>query len=261
MGFKMDYEQDNIAHFLGEFIVGVGYVVKGCRVHVHIENAVENSRVVAVIVTVEGGKDSARVLLVRAVDHVEDGVAVLDAVGVALNALMAENKGGIGRGVESLLKPPQLLGGYVIAYFVLVEVIAKREVNILAVNIHIVRVEDYHTVAAAVEEVIIVRHTVELENILVERLVGLVIAEAVIGRNVKIVVGLGKGTDVLRLGGTMAEIARMNHHFAAGFHSAALQQGKILPGAAHVLDGIVMQIRKKQKFCFSQNKFKKLKKF
>ena len=209
----------------GEFVVdllrvqGIGHVapIIGSRIQIQTAHAVDDRAVVAVVVPVDAQDDTVGLTAVGSADNFPHRVAVADTVR-PLDALVTAQDAGI-RGLgNGPLQPGKLLRRHLSQMVVPQSCLGSGGVvGQYPLHLGVIGVQDDKAVAVTVKVVVASLQAIHIQNVIQVLLVGVVVAEDVVGGKGEIGVGICQGTV---LGGGMEKVPQLDDKGRLGIHCA-----------------------------------------
>ena len=181
------------------------FIVGG--VELEVDDIVENTEEITVVMAVDTEADAARMAHVRLIDDGLDIVLIVDTVVFAFVAFMGETDARIRGGFNGVAEPFELVWWDPVAFVVEFVVVAAGEMDVFSVMLKVIRVQNDETKSVFVEMIISAFHAVALEGDFVRIPVVVMIADRMIRRDFEIVVVV----DVVNaFQGRVGEIAAMD---------------------------------------------------
>ena len=206
--------------FLWEKIVRIIDPIVRRGIHIEIYDVVAYTNEIAVPMTVNAHQNAVRTLFVCLIDYVKNVSSVLQSV-TTLKALMGEQNARVFRLVDGLPYPIKLLRRDIVPLGRMTVIITARISDVFVAVLVVIRIGYYHTVSARIEIIILVRHLIISDNVLDRASVAVVIAETMVGRNVKFIIRLDKIRD---LQARMPKVTCVNYEITALLLRAALKR-------------------------------------
>ena len=191
-------------------VQGIGHVAPmiGGRIQIQTAHAVDDGAVVAVVVPVDTQDDTAGLTAVGGADDFPHRVTVADAVRPLDTLVTAQDAGIRGLG-DGLLQPGKLFLRDLAQMMVPQSGLGCGSVmSQHPLHLGVIGVQDNKAVAVTVKVVVTSLQAVHIQNVIQVLLVGVMVAENVVGGQGEIGVGICQGAV---LGGGMEEVAQLNN--------------------------------------------------
>lgn len=181
------------------------FVVGG--IEFEIDDVVENTKEITVVVAVDAETDAAWMARVRLINDGLYIILIVDTVVFAFVAFMGETDAWVGGGFDGIAEPFELVWWDPVAFVIEFVVVAAGEVDVFSIMLEVVGIQDDETESVFVEMIIAAFHTITLEGDFVRIPVVVMVADRMIRRDFEIVVVV----DVIdAFQGRVGEIAAMD---------------------------------------------------
>ena len=140
------------------------------------------------VVAVDAETDAAWMARVRLIDDGLHIILIMDAVVFALVAFMGEADAWVGGGFDGIAEPFKLVWWDPVAFVVEFVVIAAGEMDVFAVMLKVVGIQDDEAESVFVEMIISAFHTITLKSDFVRIPVIVMVADRMIRRDFEIVI-------------------------------------------------------------------------